>query len=222
MGPRIREDTGGGGFLLAFSRGWDQCGDDGGDGLREWGPCNEILRLRCAALRMTNDEGMGRRMREDNGGEGERWVEARRDGGGNGRFANRPYQMVVRGNEGWVPASARTTGGGGFLPASSRGWDQCGDDGGDGLREWGPCNEILRLRCAALRMTWGVVGNDGGDGSRRDVMGGNGRFANRPYQMVVRGNEGWVPAFARTREGVDSWLRFHGGGTSAGMTEGMA
>ncbi len=77
-------------------------------------------------------EGMGRRMREDNGGEGERWVEARRDGGGNGRFAN------------------------------------------------------------------------------------------RPYQMVVRGNEGWVPAFARTREGVDSCLRFHGGGTSAGMTEGMA
>ena len=53
MGPRIREDTGGGGFLPAFSRGWDQCGDDGGDGLREWGPCNEILRLRCAALRMT-------------------------------------------------------------------------------------------------------------------------------------------------------------------------
>ncbi len=47
MGPRIREDTGGGGFLAAFSRGWDQCGDDGGDGLRESeGPCNEILRLR--------------------------------------------------------------------------------------------------------------------------------------------------------------------------------
>ena len=63
----------------------------------------------------------------------------------------------------------------------------------------------------------------GSDGSRRDVDGGgNGRFANRPYQMVVRGNEGWVPAFARTREGVDSCLRFHGGGTSAGMTEGMA
>ena len=41
--------------------------------------------------------------------------EARRDGGGNGRFANRPYQMVVRGNEGWVPASARTTGGGGAM-----------------------------------------------------------------------------------------------------------
>ena len=29
--------------------------------------------------------------------------EARRDGGGNGRFANRPYQMVVRGNEGMGP-----------------------------------------------------------------------------------------------------------------------
>ena len=45
---------------------------------------------------------MGPRIREDNGGEGERWV--RRDvmAGGNGRFANRPYQMVVRGNEGWV------------------------------------------------------------------------------------------------------------------------
>ena len=54
---------------------------------------------------------MGPRIREDNGGEGERWV--RRDvmAGGNGRFANRPYQMVVRGNEGWVPASARTRGG---------------------------------------------------------------------------------------------------------------
>ena len=90
MGPRIREDTGGGGFLPAFSRGWDQCGDDGGDGLREWGPCNEILRLRCAALRMTwgvvgNDGGDGSPHAEDNGGEGERWVEARRDGGGNGR-----------------------------------------------------------------------------------------------------------------------------------------
>ena len=52
---------------------------------------------------------MGPRIREDKGGKGERWVEARSDGGGNGRFANRPFQMVVRGNEGWVPASARTT-----------------------------------------------------------------------------------------------------------------
>ena len=48
-------------------------------------------------------------------------------------------------------------------------------------------------------------GGRGSDGSRRDVMaGGNGRFVNRPYQMVVRGNEGWVPACARTTEGRGS------------------
>ena len=54
---------------------------------------------------------MGPRIREDNGGEGERWV--RRDvmAGGNGRFANRPYQMVVRGNEGMGPRIREDKGG---------------------------------------------------------------------------------------------------------------
>ena len=100
--------------------------------------------------------------------------EARRDGGGNGRFANRPYQMVVRGNEGWVPASARTTEGRGSDGEGER-WVR-EDNGGEGER-------------------WVEARRDGG---------GNGRFANRPYQMVVRGNEGWVPASARTTEGRGS------------------
>ena len=65
---------------------------------------DSCLRLHVGGLCAGMTEGMGPRIRGDNGGEGERWVEARRDGGGNGRFANRPYQMVVRGNEGWVPA----------------------------------------------------------------------------------------------------------------------
>ena len=54
------------------------------------------------------------------------------------------------------------------------------------------------------------------------MAGGTGG-ANRPYQMVVRGNEGWVPAWRGQREGgflANAIL--HGGGTSAGMTEGMA
>ena len=35
------------------------------------------------------------------------------DGGGSGRFANRPYRMVVRGNEGMGPRIREDNGGGG-------------------------------------------------------------------------------------------------------------
>ena len=50
---------------------------------------------------------------------------------------------------------------------------------------------------------------------------------NRPYQMVVRGNEGWVPAprlhgskisTRGQREGVESCLRLYGGGLCVGRT----
>ena len=122
--------------------------------------------------------------------------EARRDGGGNGRFANRPYQMVVTGNEGmgprirednggegerWVRRDVMAGGTGGSRIARSR-WLS------EGMRDGSP-------HPRGQRRGGGAMGE-----ARRDG-GGNGRFANRPYQMVVRGNEGWVPASARTRGG---------------------
>ena len=57
-----------------------------------------------------------------------------------------------------------------------------------------------------------------------DVMaGGTGGSRTAPTRWLSEGmRDGSPQGGARTREGVDSWLRFHGGGTSAGMTEGMA
>ena len=120
--------------------------------------------------------------------------EARRDGGGNGRFANRPYQMVVRGNEGWVPASARTTGGRGS--DGSRRDVMAGGTGGSRTARSRWLSEGMRDGSPHPR---GQRRGGGAMGEARRDGGGNGRFANRPYQMVVRGNEGWVPASARTR-----------------------
>ena len=51
---------------------------------------------------------MGPRIREDNGGEGEDGSRCDVMAGGTGGSRINPFQMVVRGNGGWVPASART------------------------------------------------------------------------------------------------------------------
>ena len=104
---------------------------------------------------------------------------------------------ALRGNDGggWVPASARTTGGGGgmrdgFPPPSLRGQALRGNDGGG----WVP---------ASARTT-------GGGGGMRDGF--------PPPSLrgqALRGNDGggWVPASARTtgggggmRDGVGGWV----------------
>ena len=81
--------------------------------------------------------------------------EARRDGEGNGRFVNRPFQMVFRGNEGWVPASARTRGGGGAMGEARR------DGGGNGRFANRPFQMVFR-------------GNEGMGPRIREDKGGRG------------------------------------------------
>ncbi len=104
--------------LPAFSRGWDQCGDDGGDG---------------------SPHARGQREGVDSC--------LRLHGGG----------FCVGGRMGWVPACARTTGGGGFLPASSRGWVLRGrmDGMGPRMREdngrgWIPACVFTGRLCAGM------------------------------------------------------------------------
>ena len=142
---------------------------------------------------------------------GRGWVEARRDGGGNGRFANRPYQMVVRGNEGWVPAP-RLHGSKISTRGQREGVNSCLRLHGSKISTQGQREGVescLRLYGGGL-----CVGRTGtGMGPRMREDNGRGWIPDRVFTGVaLRGRMG---------TGVDSCLRFHGGGTSAGMTDGM-
>ena len=85
-------------------------------------------------------------------------------------LANRSYGALDRG--GWVPAFARTrrrrSPPSKPSPIEGEGLDG-GERGSQGARFFGS---------AALRSRWFVVREDG-------------RFANRPYQMIVSGGRGW-------------------------------
>ena len=206
---------------------------------------DEILRLRCATLRMTcglgvktgvhegrpygrsgRERGMGPRIREDNGGTGvgamrecqlgTRRLLRRRDSSTSLRYAQNDMWVGrsrrastrdaptggVEGRGGWVPASARTEDNGGRRALGQRERCQWGRGGCYG-------DEILRLRCATLRMTCGLgvktgvhegrpcgsSGRERGMGPRiRKDNGGTGVGAMRKCQWgKVWAARGWVP-----------------------------
>ena len=161
------------------------------------------------------------------------------------RFASLGMTYGWRG----VPACARTTGGDGF-PASSWGWALCGNDGyGDGSPHgedngWGWILACVfagglcaggtgmgpRMRedngrgwiLPASSWGWALCAGGTGMGPRMREDNGWGWILACVFTGVgpVRGVRGWVPACARTREGMDSSLRLHGGGTLCGGVRG--
>ena len=194
MGPRppssrgqdLREDNGGGGERAVreqaptrwLSDGWE--GWVPADGWEGWVPAPFT--------------GAGSR-REDNGGE--------RDG----RFANSPYQMVVR-----------RVGGMGPRPPSSRGQDldaRTTGGGGRAVREQAPTRWLSdgsQGWVPAPRLHGGRISTRGQRGE------GDGRFANSPYQMVVRRVGGMGPRPPSSR-GQDLDARTTGGrGTGGSRT----
>ncbi len=152
MGPRIREDNGRGWVPVCVftgagcergGRGWVPASarTTGGDGFPSASSRGQAV---------SGGTGMGPRIREDNGrGVGCSWFSSSRGqavSGGKGmgpriREDNGRGRVpgvftgasCERGGRGWVPASARTTGGDGFpWNSSSRGQAERGDFKGDG------------------------------------------------------------------------------------------
>ena len=189
----------------------------GGDGLRGWDPATRFFGSApwngmggCWEWGRGWGWGWGSRRDVMAGGTGgsrtapTRWLsEGMRDGSPHSRGHGR----------GWILACV-FTGVGSARGGRGRGWVPAprlhgGEISTRGQREG--VNSCLRLHGGGL-----CAGMTEGMGPR--IREDNGR--------------GWVPgpriftgAMISTRgqrEGVESWLRFHGGGTSAGMTEGMA
>ena len=175
--PACARTTGGDGFSPASSWGWDFAGGYGDGSPHARGQrvgMDSCLRLHGGGT-CAGGTGMGPRMREDNG-----W----------GWILACVFTGVgpVRGVRGWVPACARTTGGDGFLPASSWGWALCGGYG-DGSPH--PRGQRVGMDSCLRLHGGGTCAGGYGDGS--------------PH---ARGQ----------RVGMDSCLRFHGGGLCAGGT----
>ena len=147
MGPRIREDNGGGwipapvftgGRLPAGGRGWVPASarTTGGGGFPLPSSRGQAF---CGGTGGRGDDGWAR--------EGLNSSPTRRDGrrmtrGGKGGSRTAPTERQEGwGGRGWVPASARTMGGGGFPLPSSLGQALCGKTGmGPRIREdngWG-------------------------------------------------------------------------------------
>ena len=141
---------------------------------------------------------MGSRLRENNGGGGTGMGPRMREDNGWGWILACVFTGAgsSRGVRGWVPACARTMGGDGFLPASSRGQALCGGygDGSPHARgQWVGMDSCLRLH-------------------------GGGLFAG---MMGVSWEGGWVPAFARTTEaGVRGWVPAYARTTVGARDEG--
>ena len=188
---------------------------------------------------------MGPRIREDNGWG---WIPAsvvtgvgspRGDGDGSphtrgqrvgvdSRF-RRHGDRLPAGGRGWVPASARTTGGGGFPLPSSRGQAPCGGTGmGPRIREdngwgWIPASVVTGagfLRGdgdgsphprgqrvgmdSRFRLHWGQALRGGtGIGPRIREDNGGGWIPAPVFTggRLPAGGRGWVPASARTTGG---------------------
>ena len=125
---------------------------------------------------------MGPRIREDNGGEEERWV--RRDvmAGGTGGSRIAPTRWLSEGMRGWVPASARTRGGGGAMGEARR------DGEGNGRFANRPFQMVVRGNegwvPACARTTEGR-----GGWARRDG-GGTGGSRTNPTRWLSEGGMG--------------------------------
>ena len=217
IGPRIREDNGWGWIPASVVTGTGFLRGDG-DGSphprgQRVGVDSRFRRHWGQALR--GGTGMGPRIREDNGWG---WIPAsvvtgtgflRGDGDGSphprGQWVGVDSRFRLHGDRlpaggrGWVPAYARTTGGGGFPLPSSRGQASCGGTGmGPRIREdngwgWIPASVVTGT---------GFLRGDG-DGSphpRGQWVGVDSRFRLH-WGRLSAGGRGWVPASARTTGG---------------------
>ena len=212
MGPRIREDTDGGGMGDGWGRRF---------GVRErgWVPASARTRVGGdgrrpgTSLRGTG-EGMGPRIREDT------------DGGGTGDGWGRRFGVRERG---WVPASARTRVGGraaardgtsgygrgdGSPHPRGHGWGGTGDGQGRrfGVRERGWVPAFARTRTVGGRATAGDVASGYGRGDGSPHPRGHGWGDGRRLGTALRG----------TGEGMGPRIREDTGGGGRGTARDVA
>ena len=181
--PASARTTGGGGFPLPSSRGQAFCGGTGGCGDDGWGWIPASVFTGAGSLR--------------GDGDGSPHPRGQREGV-DSRFRRHGGRLSA-GGRGWVPASARTTGGGGFPLPSSRGQALCGGTGiGPRIREdngWGWIPASVVTGAGFLRGD-----GDGSPHPRGQRVGVDSRFR-RHWDRLPAGGRGWVPASARTMGG---------------------